>query len=161
VIALDSTSAADGHHGQLSDRQLERLAAELERPAPEGTLLALHHPPVPSPLGAMQGMLPRDPERLAAALAGSDVRIVLCGHCHHVGAALFAGVPLWMAPAVAYTLDTFAGATRVRGLAEGGVTLLELHEDTVVATHRPFTTTDDAPVLDEDLTQLLGVYPKD
>jgi 3',5'-cyclic AMP phosphodiesterase CpdA len=160
VLALDSTSRG-GHHGSLEDEQLSALAAELAEPAPEGTLLALHHPPVPSPLGAMRGIVLRDPERLAAVVSGSDVRMILCGHCHHVGAAQFAGVPVWMAPAVAYTLDNLAGTTQVRGVAEGGLTLLQVHEDTIVATHRPFTTTHDEYVIDSELSDELAKYPGD
>ena len=49
VITLD-TSVPGYHHGELSDAQLDWLAAELDTPAPDGTILALHHPPVPSVL---------------------------------------------------------------------------------------------------------------
>ena len=35
------------HHGELSESQLDWLAAELATPAPDGTILAMHHPPVP------------------------------------------------------------------------------------------------------------------
>jgi len=46
IITLDTT--VPGHHyGELSESQLEWLAAELATPAPDGTILALHHPPVP------------------------------------------------------------------------------------------------------------------
>nr|WP_255649046.1 metallophosphoesterase [Frankia sp. ArI3] len=48
VIVLDSTEPGQ-HGGFLSTAQLGWLADELATPAPAGTVLALHHPPVPSP----------------------------------------------------------------------------------------------------------------
>jgi 3',5'-cyclic-AMP phosphodiesterase len=53
IVVLDST--VPGHpHGELRPAQLDRLRAELAEPAPAGTVLALHHPPLPSatPLAA-------------------------------------------------------------------------------------------------------------
>lgn len=49
VIALD-TSVPGFHHGELGADRLEWLAGEPATPAPDGTILALHHPPVPSVL---------------------------------------------------------------------------------------------------------------
>ena len=47
IIVLDST--VPGHvHGELSPAQLAWLEAELAEPAPAGTVLALHHPPLPT-----------------------------------------------------------------------------------------------------------------
>jgi 3',5'-cyclic-AMP phosphodiesterase len=45
VIALDST-VPGYHHGELTDAQLAWLADVLAEPAPDGTVLALHHPPL-------------------------------------------------------------------------------------------------------------------
>jgi hypothetical protein len=44
------TSVPGYHHGEISGRQLDWLADELATPAPDGTILALHHPPIPSVL---------------------------------------------------------------------------------------------------------------
>jgi 3',5'-cyclic-AMP phosphodiesterase len=104
IIALDSTiPGEDG--GALDERTLDYLRAELRAPAPDGTILALHHPPLSSPVAPMAGIALRDPARLRDAIAGSDVRIVLCGHSHHEQFGLLGATPVWVSPAVAYRLD--------------------------------------------------------
>jgi 3',5'-cyclic AMP phosphodiesterase CpdA len=157
VIGLDST-AVDGHHGALSEAQLDRLADELAQPAQDGTILALHHPPVPSPLGILDDLQLHDPGRLAAVIAGSDVRLILCGHDHHVSTALLAGAPVWIAPSMAYTIDVLGAAGRVRGTAHGGMTIVEIHRDTVVATHVPVPDPTAEVVIDAELSTLLAAY---
>src|SRR5680860_1225735 len=49
VVALD-TSVPGYHHGELTSDQLAWLAGVLAEPAPYGTLVALHHPPIPVPM---------------------------------------------------------------------------------------------------------------
>jgi Icc protein len=67
IVVLDSTIPGHGH-GELRPQQLDRLRAELSEPAPAGTVLALHHPPLPSaaPLAASIPLLRRD--ELAATI---------------------------------------------------------------------------------------------
>ena len=48
IVALD-TSVPGYHHGEVTDDQLAWLADVLATPAEHGTILALHHPPIPSP----------------------------------------------------------------------------------------------------------------
>jgi 3',5'-cyclic AMP phosphodiesterase CpdA len=104
IIALDST-VPGSHHGEISDAQLEWLAHELEVPAPDGTLLALHHPPVPSPLGLIALVELRDQDRLARVIEGTDVRGILGGHLHYSTHSTFAGIPVSVASATCYTQD--------------------------------------------------------
>jgi Icc protein len=104
IIALDSTVPGK-HHGELDDAQLEWLAAELATPAPDGTLLALHHPPVPSPLGLIALVELREQERLAEVIRGTDVRGILGGHLHYSTHSTFAGIPVSVASATCYTQD--------------------------------------------------------
>jgi 3',5'-cyclic-AMP phosphodiesterase len=94
IVVLDSTVPEQGH-GELRPEQLDRLRAELAEPAPAGTVLALHHPPLPSaaPLASAIRLLRR--EDLADAVAGTDVRLVLAGHTHVVSAGMLGGVPVW------------------------------------------------------------------
>src|SRR5690606_21899308 len=94
IAVLDSTVPGHGH-GQLTPEQLDRLRGELAEPAPAGTVLALHHPPLPSaaPLAASIPLLRRD--ELGAAIAGTDVRLVLAGHTHVTSSGTLAGVPVW------------------------------------------------------------------
>jgi 3',5'-cyclic-AMP phosphodiesterase len=153
VIALDTT--IEGRHtGELTDAQLDRLAAELADPAPEGTLLAVHHPPLPSPIALFEHVALEAPERLAAALAGTDVRLVLAGHAHHTACGTVAGIPVWIAPATAYTADVTAPEDRYRGIAGAtGITRIDVFDDTVVTTLVPVG--DRAPVVDLAVADVL------
>ena len=69
VIALDST--VPGHHyGEVTSAQLDWLAEELASPAPHGTILAMHHPPIPSVLDLAVLVELRDQARLAKVEQG-------------------------------------------------------------------------------------------
>ncbi|MEU8132926.1 metallophosphoesterase [Streptodolium elevatio] len=136
VIVLDSTTPGS-HGGALTDDQLAWLRAELAQPAPAGTVLALHHPPIPTPLAFLERLSLKDPERLAEAIAGTDVRIVLTGHNHHATCGALAGVPVWAAPAVAYRADVFPPAGTYQGVTGVGYTRVDLYEDCATATFVP------------------------
>ena len=140
IIALDSTiPGEDG--GALDDQTLRYLRSELATPAPDGTIVALHHPPIPSPVEPMARMALRDPGRLRDAIAGSDVRLVLCGHSHHEAFGMLGATPVWVSPAIAYRLDvTSTGAFRgVPGTAFSGIRLGG-RDDGPVVTVYPVTT---------------------
>jgi 3',5'-cyclic AMP phosphodiesterase CpdA len=140
IIALDSTiPGEDG--GALDDQTLRYLRSELATPAPDGTIVALHHPPIPSPVEPMARMALRDPRRLRDAIAGSDVRLVLCGHSHHEAFGMLGATPVWVSPAIAYRLDvTSTGAFRgVPGTAFSGIRLGD-GDDGPVVTVYPVTT---------------------
>jgi 3',5'-cyclic AMP phosphodiesterase CpdA len=136
IIALDSTVPGQGH-GELTTEQLERLRGELAEPAPAGTVLAMHHPPLPSaaPLAASIPLLRRGD--LAAAVAGTDVRLVLAGHTHVVSSGTLAGVPVWTGGPLATTLDPFAPGAALRGLAVPSVSRIDLFPDTLITTSVP------------------------
>ena len=104
IIALDST-VPGRHYGEITDAQLEWLRDVLATPAPDGTLIALHHPPVPSPLGLLSLVELRDQEKLADVLRGTDVRGILGGHLHYSTHSMFAGIPVSVASATCYTQD--------------------------------------------------------
>jgi len=104
VITLD-TSVPGHHHGAISDSQLLWLASELSTPAPDGTILAMHHPPVPSVLDLAVAVELRDQERLAQVVRGTDVRSILAGHLHYSSSSTFAGIPVSVASATCYTQD--------------------------------------------------------
>ena len=127
IIALDSTIPGQSQ-GALDDRTLGYLRSELASPAPDGTVVALHHPPIPSPITYMSRLALADPARLRDAIAGSDVRIVLCGHNHHEALGALGTVPVWVSPAVAYRADTTT--TRVfRRLPGSAFSRLDLTDD--------------------------------
>jgi 3',5'-cyclic-AMP phosphodiesterase len=110
IIALDSTVPGESH-GALDDQTLDHLRSEIRTAAPDGTVLALHHPPIPSPIQPMAEIALRNPERLRDAIAGSDVRIVLCGHNHHEALGTLGPVPVWVCPATAYRADVTSTQT--------------------------------------------------
>ncbi|MGH3705511.1 MAG: phosphodiesterase [Agromyces sp.] len=115
VITLDSTVPGH-HHGEVASEQLDWLAEELSIPAPHGTILAMHHPPVPSVLDLAAAVELRDQGGLAEVVEGSDIRSIIAGHLHYSSTATFAGVPVSVASASCYTqdLNVPVGGTRGR-----------------------------------------------
>lgn len=132
VVTLD-TSVPGHHHGELRDAQLDWLRGVLSTPAPLGTLIAMHHPPVPSVLPLATSVELRDQRRLAAVLRGSDVRAILAGHLHYSTFATFAGIPVSVASATCYTQDLTVpiGGTRPQDGAQG-FNLVHVYDETIV-----------------------------
>ncbi|MDD1478499.1 MULTISPECIES: phosphodiesterase [unclassified Arthrobacter] len=114
IIALDST-VPGLHHGEISDEQLAWLSDVLATPAPHGTLIALHHPPVPSPLEIMAMVELREQSRFEKVIEGTDVRGILAGHLHYSTFSSFAGVPVSVASATCYTQDLNVPRDTMRG----------------------------------------------
>ncbi|MHA7218493.1 phosphodiesterase [Arthrobacter sp. MDT1-48-3] len=132
IITMDSTVPGH-HHGEFTAEQLRWLAGELEVPAPHGTILALHHPPVPSVQDLAVLVELRDQRSLAGVVRGSDVRTILAGHLHYSTTAMFAGVPVSVASATCYTQDLLfdGGGTRGRDGAQS-YNLVHVFEETIV-----------------------------
>ncbi|MBD3943927.1 metallophosphoesterase [Microbacterium sp. NEAU-LLC] len=131
LIALDST-VPGWHHGDLDTAQLEWLRGELATPAPLGTILALHHPPLPSHIPFFDILELREQGRFADAIAGSDVRAILAGHLHHSTSGMFAGVPVSVAAATCYTMNLARPATEVNGMDAGqSFHLVHVYDDTI------------------------------
>lgn len=132
IIALDSTVPGH-HHGEISDAQLDWLAEELSVAAPHGTILAMHHPPVPTVLDLAVLVELRDQDGLAEVVRGSDVRSIIAGHLHYSTTATFAGVPVSVASATCYTqdLNVPVGGTRGRDGAQS-FNLVHVYDDTVL-----------------------------
>jgi Icc protein len=139
VIALD-TSVPGYHHGQLTPAQLQWLGHQLATPAPMGTLLALHHPPIPTPNGLMGAIELEDQEALARVVTGTDVRGVLAGHLHYSTFSTFAGVPISVCAAACYTVDPMPDATSMLTAVTGGVSasLVHVYPDRVVFSSVPY-----------------------
>ncbi|UGT43669.1 metallophosphoesterase [Nocardia yamanashiensis] len=131
LIGLDSTTPGR-HDGWLEDEQLHWLAAELRNPATLGTVLAVHHPPLPSAIAAAETLRLRNAEALAEVIAGTDVRVILCGHNHLTGAGMLAGVPVWMGPASSYRLETMPPAGRYRARTGFGFSRLDIVDSALV-----------------------------
>lgn len=154
VITLDSTRPRR-HDGWLEPEQLAWLRDEVATPAPSGTtVLALHHPPLRSAIAPIDLLRLREADRLAEVLAGSDVRMIVCGHSHLTGGGSLAGIPVWVGPALAYRLDTLAPVGRHRGHIGYGFSRIDVVDGTVVATAVEATPTE--TVYDADESQTLA-----
>ncbi|MGU3436200.1 phosphodiesterase [Actinomycetes bacterium M1A6_2h] len=142
VITIDTTVPGE-HHGEITGEQLDWLADELATPAPHGTILALHHPPVPCVQDLAVLVELREQNRLADVVRGSDVRSILAGHLHYSTTATFAGVPVSVASATCYTqdLNVPVGAQRGRDAAQA-YNLVHVYQDTVVHSVVPISTGD-------------------
>jgi len=125
LIVLDSSVAGAGY-GRLEPEQLARLRDELAAPAPDGTVVALHHPPVPAATELLQGLALQQPEALAEAVGGSDVRLILAGHYHHPLVATLAGVPVVVSTAVTNLADVLGDPGVEQASFSSGGTLIEL-----------------------------------
>jgi Icc protein len=119
VITLD-TSVPGAHHGVVTPEQLDWLAEVLSEAAPHGTVLAMHHPPVPSVQDLTVLVELREQQALAEVLEGSDVLTIIAGHLHYSTSAVFAGIPVSVASATCYTqdLNEFQRGTRGRDGAQ-------------------------------------------
>lgn len=136
VITLD-TSVPGEHWGIVAPAQLDWLAEELSSPAPHGTILAMHHPPVPAVLDLAVTVELRDQARLAEVVEGADIRAILAGHLHYSSNGMFAGIPVSVASATCYTQDLHVGlagqtrGTRARDGAQA-FNLVHVYPETVL-----------------------------
>ena len=139
LIALD-TSVPGWHHGDLDESQLAWLADVLAEPAPHGTLLAMHHPPIPSHLPLFDILELRHQDELAEIVRGSDVRGILAGHLHYSSQGMFAGVPVSVASATCYTMNVALPAAEVNGMdAAQAFQLVHVYPETITHTVVPVT----------------------
>jgi 3',5'-cyclic AMP phosphodiesterase CpdA len=131
LIALDST-VPGWHHGEIDPAQRAWLAGLLAEPAPLGTLLALHHPPLPTHIPFFDILELRDQAGLAEIIAGTDVRGILAGHLHYSTSGAFAGVPVSVAAATCYTMNLARPAVEVNGMNAGqSFHLVHVYDDTI------------------------------
>ncbi|MDP9027836.1 MAG: phosphodiesterase [Actinomycetota bacterium] len=132
IIALDS-SVPGYHHGELTDAQLSWLEGVLSVPAAHGTVLALHHPPIPTPIEIMAIIELQDQQKFADVIRGTDVRGILAGHLHYSTFGSFAGVPVSVASATCYTIDPSAEPDMLLGVDGGqSINLVNIHPGSVV-----------------------------
>jgi Icc protein len=139
VVVLDTT--VPGHHyGELTTDQLHWLRSVLAEPAPFGTILAMHHPPVPCIQDLAVTVELRDQRRLAQVLDGTDVRSILAGHLHFSTTATFAGIPVSVASSACYSQDLAVadGGQRGRDGAQS-FNYVHVYPDTVVHSVVPLT----------------------
>ncbi len=145
LIALD-TSVPGWHHGDLDPDQLSWLAEVLREPSPHGTLLAMHHPPLPSHLPLFDILELRHQDELAEVIRDTDVRGILAGHLHYSSHGTFAGVPVSVSSATCYTMNVARPAADVNGMdAAQAFQIVHVRPETITHTVVPVT---DAPTGD-------------
>ncbi|MEZ0493443.1 metallophosphoesterase [Kineococcus sp. TBRC 1896] len=128
LVVLDSSVPGRGY-GVLDRGQLTWLRTELATPAPRGSAVVLHHSPVRAPTVLHEALRLQDPDDLLAAVAGTDVRVVLSGHYHHHAAQTYpSGLTALVAPGVANRSDPFVAHGRERALRGHGALLVEVDD---------------------------------
>lgn len=131
LIALD-TSVPGWHHGDLDPAQLAWLRDVLSEPAPLGSIVAMHHPPLPSHIPFFDILELRHQDELAEILVGSDVRAILAGHLHYATSGTFAGIPVSVASATCYTMNLQRPPVEVNGMDAGqSFHLVHVYDDVI------------------------------
>jgi 3',5'-cyclic AMP phosphodiesterase CpdA len=149
VIVLDSTIPGAGH-GRLTAAHLAELRGELATPAPAGSIVVLHHAPLPppSPLLSYFALEASSRAALCDAVGGTDVRLILAGHHHLAQSAMLGSVPVAVAGSTAIRTDPLAPAGHERTFAGGTFNLVEVYPNTITVSVIPVD--DAAGVFDLD-----------
>jgi 3',5'-cyclic AMP phosphodiesterase CpdA len=124
-VTLDSLVPGKGY-GRISEAQLAWLRTVLSVPAPRGTVLIFHHPPITLDVEVQRMLGLRNAPELADAIAGTDVRLILCGHFHLQIFGFLGTAPVWVTPGVVSRVDLTAPAGTERAVRGASATLVEL-----------------------------------
>ena len=138
IAVLDSTVVGRGH-GVLAADHLAELSQVLATPYPGGTVVVLHHAPIPlaTPLQTFFALDRRSRTALAQVLRGTDTRIVLAGHQHLAGFGLLAGIPVSVATSTAIRTDPLAPPGHERTYGSAGFSLVRFYPDAVTVSVVP------------------------
>lgn len=151
TIVLDSSVPGRGHGG-LGDDQLAFLADALRAPAPRGSVVVVHHPPIPAQTDLLQALALPQPQRLLEALRGTDVRVVLSGHYHMPLMQVVDGLPVVVTPGVTNLSRAVADPAEESATAATGGTLVAWDDAGVRVV--PFVVPADAEVFHFDRAQV-------
>jgi 3',5'-cyclic-AMP phosphodiesterase len=125
IITLDSLVPGETP-GYVSADQLAWLRDLLSQPGGVGSVVILHHPPVAPDREPQRSVGLRNADDLAAVLAGSDVRAVLCGHFHSQLAGRLGEVAVWGTPGVVTRIDWSAPPGSYRVVRGAAATVIDL-----------------------------------
>lgn len=128
IATVDSTVPGYGY-GNLDEAQLDALRVALEEPTEGGTVVVLHHPPVPASTTLLAALELQNPAELLDVCATGDVRLILSGHYHHSLSTEADGIPVVVAPGVANTADPLALPGTERATVGSGFALIEVPAD--------------------------------
>ncbi|WP_329160220.1 metallophosphoesterase [Streptomyces sp. NBC_01717] len=124
-ITLDSLVPGKVY-GRIGARQLDWLRAVLAVPAPHGSVVVLHHPPVALGVEVQKALGLQNGSDLADAVRGTDVRLVLSGHFHLQLFGHLASVPVWVTPGVLSRVDLTGPPGTERAVRGASATLVDL-----------------------------------
>ena len=88
----------------MPQEQLDFLKEQLKQPAPKGSVILLHHPPLGNVLAGFDSLCPRR-DAFHEIVRGSDVKAVLSGHTHFVTVNTCDGVFYSTAASTAFSMD--------------------------------------------------------
>lgn len=163
IITLDSTVVGGGH-GRLDRESLDGLAKLLGTRAPDGTVVVLHHAPIPppSPLLAYFALERSSRRALADVIRGTDVRLVLAGHHHLAQTGMVAGIPVAVAGSTAIRTDPFAAPGHERTTRSTAFNLITVYADTLTVSVIPVDGADEVFDLDEaGCAAVIAAHPTD
>lgn len=136
IVTIDTVVPAAGY-GRIDAAQFSRLLHTLSEPSEHGTVLVMHHPPVPPTTGLFETLRLVDPEAVIDLCAAADVRLVLAGHYHHSLVTELGPqrIPVVVAPAVANTTDVLWTPERERAVRGSGFAVVQVPVAGPVRTH--------------------------
>ena len=105
-IVMLSTQIPGSHDGRVDEEQLRWLEGVLAEPAPQGTIVVLHHPVNATPTDLMDSHLLLNGDEVVRAIQGRDVIGILSGHIHFHNIGSVAGIPSCAATGIAFGLDS-------------------------------------------------------
>ncbi len=125
LITLDTLVPGKGY-GRLDRRQLGWLRELLGSPAPLGTVLAFHHPPVALDVDVQRALGLQNDAELAETIRGTDVQLILSGHFHLQIVGHLEQATVWVTPAVVSRIDLTARPGTERAVHGPSASLVQL-----------------------------------
>ena len=102
LIAWDAV-VAGREHASVERADLDWLDAVLSAEPARPTLLAMHHPPMPTGLAYMDAMQPPLPDALESVISRHrQLQLIVAGHIHRAMDGTFGGVRVATAPSTAH-----------------------------------------------------------
>jgi len=145
VIVLDSSVPGAGY-GDLETGQKDFLRVQLQTPAPRGTIVVVHHPPIDAQTDLLQALALDDADgrELLDIVRGTDVRVILSGHYHLPITETVGGVIVTVAPGVTNVSRAFSDPAEESAVDAFGGAVVSIDDDRVRVV--PFT----APLVEVD-----------
>ncbi|MGP6177720.1 metallophosphoesterase [Microbacterium sp. A196] len=132
VVVLDSSVPGAGY-GTLEPAQKRFLRETLAAPAEHGTVVVIHHPPVPAQTDLLQALALDDADGvdLIDIVRNSDVRVILAGHYHLPVTEFISGVAVTVAPGVTNISRAFADPAEESAIDGFGGSVVTIESDRV------------------------------